>query len=121
MAELLDAQNAYWIRLGTKTTVGHNSECRERILARVREAEADRGKDFDERHIRRAIWQRDAQIQVEQWGSPGDEQVVLDELGVLQSLPVEGVQCPLGVQAHLQHTAFRHCHLYGMVIVRGSD
>lgn len=57
--------------------MGHTQGAGERIIARVCEAEADRAKDCNERPIRGAIQQHGTQVQVEQDGRPGDEQIVI--------------------------------------------
>ena len=48
---------------GVKTTYSHNKTCRDRILGRLREDDSERAKEFDEKHIRRAVERQDAQTQ----------------------------------------------------------
>ena len=58
------------IARGAKTTYSHNQECRDRILARVREDDSERAQDYDARHIRRAMQTQDAQTQAQ---APADD------------------------------------------------
>lgn len=54
------------LRIGAKITASHSQACRDRVLARVREDDADRAQDYDYRQVRRALSQQDAQVQVRQ-------------------------------------------------------
>ena len=68
MIDLIQFNNTLQARrhaiLGEVETVySNNKTCRGRIVGRLKEDDSERAKDFDEKHIRRAVERQDAQTQ----------------------------------------------------------